>query len=769
MRIRQRLSSVRRTMLVARRVAGLALGAVLLSLGGPVAAQTLQLDPVTPLPTLRGESVTLTVSKALQEEMHRLAERRVGDPPPDAPGGGETLDAIVRKARVELRRLAYELLVRSAESGSAADALALHGFRLADARRRIDVRLERLLEGSVPRADGTMRTLGVREKDRIGRLLRRFVEVAPSAFANATMESLAQADAAIAVAIGPLVDALALLEELPTGDELGDGWPTPDDVGGSTLVEQSKASTDPCEPAVLASLGAATRRALEGWCASGALAEGGTPEGERAGERAEAAVELSSVSTQALWLDEHQRAALDQRAAQAFEGHGSLALVRAQAELVDFRNRLEAVAAKERAALGTLDEAISAALFPTRSGEADGKGALPVALAESPAELARVVLRMAESVDIAVRARAGERRTPPKDFRTMLRDAERRYARVEEATWAKLPAMLADEDAITNPAQIGMVRDQLAAYEDLDRIAGVQRVIDAIGGVRPQATRGVTARLRTVARWLGEPTRRADALVVFETLDLHLALFLPLPYERALRDGGDEALAFTAGRAAELVQQIELARSQWADEWALGNGTGAAAARMFGLYRLTRAMDELSQGQGAESRDAAAALSRWGAFHATKAALAPALIDVQAMVQVATAAALAGDGDRLNRELERIERDAPLARLVGRLHRDLAAWLATRPGDALGQLVAIRGVPASNAWGLSLRPRLAAILRTARELDAARREGRREDEAALVSHLSGLARATLDVLGAERSALPTLPPLPGGPAGGDGG
>ncbi len=761
------------------RFATIAIGIAIGCLARPLAAQTLQLDPVTPLPALRGESATITLSKALQEEIHRLGELRVADAPEAEGAAGETLDSIVRKARVEFRRLSYELLVRSAagssEANAAADSLALHGFRLADARRRIDVRLERLLEGSVPRADGTLRTLGVREKDRVGRLLRRFVEVAPNAFGSATMQSLAQADAAIAVAIAPLVDALALLEELPTGDELGHGWPTPDDVGGTTLVEQARESTDPCSEATLDAVGPATRRVVAAWCIAGTRTEAtgtdatgteatgtdATGTDATATERAEVAVEFSRVATLATWLDEHQRAALDQRGAAAFDGGISLALVRAQTELIDFRNRLEAVLGRDRDGVATLDEAIAAALFPDATGGSDGRSSLPVALAESPAELARVILRIAESVDVAVRARASERRTPPKDFRTMLRDAERRYARVEEATWAKLPAMLADEDAITNPAQIGMVRDQREAFGDLDRIAGVQRVIDAIGGVRPQATRGVTARLRTVARWLGEPTRRADALTVFETLDLHLTLFLPLPYERELRDGGDEALAFTAGRAGELVQQIELARSRWADEWAQGNGTGAAAERMFRLYRLARAMEELSQGQGAESRDAAAALSRWGAFHATKAALAPALVDVQAMVQLATTAALGGDEDRLERELGRIERDVPLARLVGRLHRELAPWLATRPGEALGQLVAMREAPASNAWGLSLRSRLAAILRAARELDAARREGRKEDEQALVAHLSGLARATLDVLGAERSALPTLPPLPG--------
>jgi hypothetical protein len=719
-------------------LAGLAL---LAAIGAPARGQSLDLDPVPAMPALRGESVTRSVSDVLKDEIQQLesAPAESSDP----------LSVAIRKARIEFRRFAFDLLARATGGQATVDQLAMHGFRLADARRRVDLRLERVLEGSGTRQDGSPRPLSVREKDRVGRLLLRFAEVAPKALGNATLTDARQLDASVGVALEPLVDAIAILEERPTGDELGSGWPTSEELGAvgatTSLAPRSATIDDPCDEASYATLGPATTAALRTLCAS----EG--RDDARAIDRAHAAMRLSAAATAATWLDANERAALDQSGAALVEDRGAIRLIAAQTAVVEARSRLLASEGAKHEEHKELDDAVRRALFPSAE-----RG---VALIASPVELARIVRRIAESIDLGARARSAERAEAPKEFRTAQRDAEKRYRKTEAATWTKLVAMLADEEAVTNPEQTSIVREQRESLRDLDRVSGVQTIIDSVGGVRPQAARGLAARLRTVIRWLGEPTRRADAIATYDTLALHVAMFLPLPYERELRAASDEALGFTAGKADQLIDLIDIARAEWADAWATGDATGPAAQRMVAIHRLMRAMEDLSQGASPESRDAVAALSRWGAFHATRAALAPAMVDVRAMTQLATAAAVARDGNRLERELARIERDAPLARLVGRLSHDLGPWLDTRPGDVLGQLVAIRTPPAEGAWGLALRPRIAAILRTARELDFARRSGRAEDEQVLVEHLSKLARRTLESLGAERSALPDLPPL----------
>lgn len=724
----------------------------MLLLVAPAAGQTLDLDPAPPMPALRGESVVLSVSAVLKEEIDEL------DRP--AEGASEPMAQAVRGARRELRRIAFNLLARATADAPLRDVLALHGFRVADVRRRVDLRLERFLEGSAIGPNGEVRPVSVREKDRVTRLLARFAEVAPKAMASASLEDLKQVDGAVAVALEPLIDALALLESRPTGDALASGWPTAEELNGLGVASATgsrrgdvPAEGDPCDPASRHGCGPATLAALDAACAQ-ADGSAGAIDASDASDRQErfaAAARLSSASRVAAWLSEPDRQALDRRGADLVDGTGSVALVRAQAALVAARVRLGETKPKPEDTK-RLDASLRAALFPSVDGG--------VALTDSPEELARVVQRMAESVDLGTLARTGQDGTVAKEFRTARRDAVRRAAKAEEAAWSKFEEMLADEDALVHPAHTGLVRDQRESLRDIERVERAQALIDAVGGVRPQATRGLSNRMRTIIRWLGEPNRRADALLAFDTLALHVRMFLPMPYERELRGATDEALRFTAGRAAELVQAIDLRRAEWADAWADGAATGPESQRLVLLYRLCRAMEDLSQGEGPGSRDSAAALSRWGAFHATKAALAPAMIDVAALTQLATATAIAGDQDRLGRELDRIDRDAPLARLVGRLARDLEPWLATRPTDILGQLSAVREAPAGDAWGVRHRMRLAALLRAARELDYARRAGHAEDEKTLLEHLSRLAQSTLEALGDERSPLPTMPALP---------
>lgn len=725
---------------------------------------TLNLEGVPPLPHLRGESVSIQVASTLEQEISEL-ER-----PPAAVA--DALLTSVRSARLELRRLARLLLVKSDAGGPASDAAALHGFRLADLRRRVDLRLERAVEGTGLTLAGESRPLGVRERDRIQRLLARFAEVAPKALGSARLDDIVQLDSAMSVALEPLIDAIAITESMPTGDDLGSGWPTKDELaalgvasGIGALPAHGAAPTmslaiDPCDPiqreSIQGEVGPATWNAIERLC--GRASEAATDGNASPIDLMDAAMRLSMASKAASWLDANARADLDQRAAALAEGRGDRGLAKAKASLVAARTRLGA-AATESNPPAELDRVLRSLLFLRDDGSSDGS-LLPVALAQSPRELTRVIERVADSIQIAVAARTGEATESAKEWKAPLRDARRRYDKAETATWAKLPGLLADEDSLTNPEYTGLVRAQREAFRDIDRVLGAQKLIDSIGGVRPQAARGLGARVHAMVRWLNEPPRRDDATLAYDTLELHVTLFLPMPFERDLREPTDEALTFTAGRTNELVRAVDEARSAWADAWAEGAATGTAAKRLVLLHRLLRTMEDLSRGGGPSGRDAVGSLSRWGAFHATKASLAPAMVDMTAMAQLATTSAIKGDDEKLARDLDRIDRDAPLARLVGQLSRDLEPWLAKRPGDILGQLVAIREAPRGDAWGIALRSRLAAILRAARELDAARRGNRDEDEKALLEHLSGLARTALESIPGEPSPLLTLPALP---------
>jgi len=736
-------------------------------------SQTLQLDPAPPPPALNAESATRRVATLLREELDDLnahATLHGASNKPDTP------EAAVWAARAALRRLAFELLIRAAaatdpEQASASDTLAMQGFRCADSRRRVDVRLERFLQGigatEVDALTEEPRTLSVRERDRVRRLLLRFAEVAPKALATINYSDIVQIDAGIAVAVGPLVDALAILSGLPTGEEaagagLGTGWPTTmalsnaGALAGKAKADPERARSaeadfavmDPCSDESLASAGAQTREAARSHCAVAGSDD------SQPSDRLRAAVALSVMGETAALLSTAERSIVDETAAKLLRGEGSVALAATQTELLHEWHKLTDVtkAGDGRTSQRTeLDQAIRLVLFPTQEA---------VAFADDSAAFARLGRRIIESIELAIIARAHDSSSVlPKEFRPQLKDFLRAYERAEAGAWSRFAEMLADEESLSNPEFVGLVTAQRQAVVDLGRLARAQRIIDAVGGTRPQAVRGLTTRMKTMLRWLLDPTRRSDGIVAYDALALQIELFAPLPFETELRRETPEVIAFTSGEPRKLAEVIDLTRAEWADAWSAGNGNGPAAQRMYRLFRVMRAMEDVTRGNGPEDGDAAAALSRWGGFHVAKAALAPALLDIETMMKLAVAAAVDRDDARLEREITRIERDTPLAQLVGRLAADLRAWLATRPGDAVGALAAMREGPTSDAWGLSLRIRLAAIARYARELDDARRGNRDPDEKALLAYLSRLAGSLLESLGAERSPLPPLADL----------
>jgi hypothetical protein len=708
-------------------------------------AQTLQLDPAAQAPPLPSPTATERLGAALQEELRGLAARSDDDP----------FRQTVRDARITLRRVAFDLLVRSDRSlpgdPSIRDAIGLYGLRIADARRRIDVLLESFADGSIA-VGAPPRPLGVRERDRARRELVRFIAVAPRAIGNADLSDLTQLDAAVATALGPLADAVATLEGLPTGDAIGTGWPDRAELErvGALAGQRYRGpassaandSDDPCDEALRADCLPLTQQALAAACAGGAAA----PEAIRRGAALASAAKASS------WLSDEERSALDRRAAEAIAAPPSettLRLLGAMALLLDLERRL--AASPDPPARSVLVGPIRTVLFP------DAGAGAGVAFADDPGRLARVIERMAESIEIAIAARSRDDERLPRELRPFVRPLQRTAARTEEATFRSWPRMLADANALTSPEFTGLVQAQRNAVADLDRLADAQASVDAISGVRPQAARGVMGRLVTLFRRMGEATRRDEAARTFDALRQQIALFAPLPYEAELRRETPEAVSFAAGEPRRLVEAIDLARANWADAWAAGDGSGPAAQRLHRLYRLTKAMEDLSTGGLPESRAAAATLSRWGAFHSSRSALAPALTDLTALTKLATQAALAGEDARLDRELDQIARDTPLVQIAARLVNDLGPWLLRRPEGAIGPIAAVRTAPTPDAWGTDLRLRLATLARFARELEELRRQGPSKLEEPLVGFLRDVATSLLDSLGSPRSPVAALP------------
>ncbi|GEM_PF-2887966 len=725
---------------MSRRTTAALIATLALSLCTPerASAQTLRLDAVPQSPALGEVTAVTMMLETLNEELRALEAKQ-----PESADDRTAIDA-----RVELRRIARDFLIRGAEPGPPHDALAMQGFRLADVRRRVDVLANGLVDGTITVGEPP-RPLGVRERDVAMRRLRRFVDIAPKALAAARLDDPVQAEAALAAAITPLCDAVATLEGKLSGDALGSGWPTQADLASAALRStpiSQPTDTDPCEPASRASAMPRTAAAIAERCAQPEIADNAT---------IAIALDLDTSARAADWLTKGERETIDTNAAALVRGDVRVRSLRAaQSELLSTERRFAATKAGKDIDRLQLDATVRRALFPEAFTD--------VAFADDPERLARAIRRVTEAIDIATRFRLRESSDDglSRDIKTLKRDFEKAYRRSEATTFARLQALLTDTDALTSPELVTLVTATRDALGDLDRVDGSRRLIDAVGGARPQAGKIVAGHVRTMLRWLLEPSRRAVGLSAYEALRMQVAMFSPLPFEDSLRRETPEATALAAGEPTQLAEAIDLARAEWADAWAAGDGSGAAAQRMLRLHRLLSAMEAFAPGiDSPESREAVATLSRWGAFHATRASMAPALVDLTATTKLAALAAIARDDVALDRELDRIERDAPLSRLTSRLLGELAPWLTGRPTGSTGVLAAIRTPAPDDAWGAPLKSTLAAIARFARELDHVRRSGDAAREKPLLGYLATLSRSALESLGAERSPVPALPQL----------
>src|SRR4030095_16628808 len=173
-----------------------------------------------------------------------------------------------------------------------------------------------------------------------------------------------------------------------------------------------------------------------------------------------------------------------------------------------------------------------------------------------------------------------------------------------------------------------------------------------------------------MGRGLLDPNRRPDSIAAMSELERQLGLFAELPFEAHLRDGDAGAATATGALHAQLLAVIKQQRQKWAQAWGDGNATSDAGNRMMQLYRLTSAMADMADiargGGGGEGGDDADLLNRWSGWMLDPALFRRPMADVSSRLKLATAAAVQGDDNGLSQQLERIDRDAPLVKLVRR-------------------------------------------------------------------------------------------------------
>jgi hypothetical protein len=540
-------------------------------------------------------------------------------------------------ARVNVRRLARQLLVAGDGAGPEGSSAVIAGLCLAKDMGVIDATLEQ-------------------------------VAATPLTFGDLPVADVHALDLALERALTPLLEAVAREQQRsPVNLWVADPRPERPDGGAATIAGLQ----DLGERLASAPLRGDTRDELgviADYLARGSVYPDLRPAVERHLETIAGLLELVAAADGAAWIDGPARAGLDDRT------HEAVVLFRQRSTRGEGETRLRRLA-EARAVIVSLNTLADVA---PRLDLALAQVALLVQLTDegitdaAPARWGRLRL----VVDRMVAYRALSEPDLEAELRLVRRRLDEAYRRAEHALATRTAELITASGGLADPALASLVADHQQYLDDLRRIEQLPAWIDQVRAIDPAAAGPFGGQVRLWSQWLLDNARRPQAVLAMERFERELRLLGRLPQEDALRRG--ELAAATGARGDELAATIDAARKAWAQAWGRGE-----------VFKL------------------------------------------------ATASAIEADERGLERQLENLEIEVPVAALIGRL----AATLGGLPGsgDALDTLAQVALRPDADAWMLGQRRELADLCRYAMEREYARATGRRELAERLDVYVNALA------------------------------
>ena len=280
---------------------------------------------------------------------------------------------------------------------------------------------------------------------------------------------------------------------------------------------------------------------------------------------------------------------------------------------------------------------------------------------------------------------------------------------------------------------------------DVQRTHTAERIIVELGAVNPTARPAMLTRIRTWFRLLASSRTQAQAAAALDRLDLDAARFLVIPGEDLLDSPTEAFNRRIAGRASDLATRIQLVRRGWIEEISQGLLDGPSQLELKRLSRLLAVLVQVNEFSPEPGRlmKSIKICNRWGGWFIdadsiawSARALAPGLL-------VAADAAADGQGERLERDLDRLEHLVPPARLLTRLADVVEDSLSDLPAGGIGAIATLATPPGPDAWGIDHRDSFASISRGFAEISAARR---RDDDTGVELLSAWIADACDDLL-----------------------
>lgn len=633
----------------------------------------------------------------------------------------------VVEAMVGYRSIAIDLLVAGEDAGEAGSVVCLAGVCLFEGLADLDASLERLIAmideanslapgGRSPDEDRVLRAWQA-----VGRFDRKAAEMAGD-LRTADAHSL---DANLARVFAPLAEAVSLIEET----DIVSHWPPhsaaryPDAAGYLASGPISRTRQSPGQLAnrlSMSRLDDETRAAFDKNITMLKRAEAYAdlrPQVEMLCSLLAVGLDLAEVVAEAEWLTEPERNLYSRMLGEAVADLGDND-TRARGRRLIERLDLSRLVIERISALddnSDVQSAIGAALLAA-DAELDQEN--PDAAADTAD---RRLSRLRRALDLMIAYREAAQAELPRELRVLHRDLEDAYKRAEKALLADLTAIATDARAGSDPAFVTLLADQEDYLQALLLVRRMPTWIEKTGLIDPASAEPFAAAMRKTARQVLDPSRRPQAVRTLKSFERQISLVYPLPFEEELVAASPEAVAATGGLNGRLLDELQKQRTAWVRTWATADPDADVLDRMVLLHRLMSTMADTVEASRLGT-EGGAVFNRWSAWELAQATLARTMNDVPTRLKLATGAVLQSDDVGLVRQLDRLDVDAPLARLIGRLNLVIGPAMVELPAGAVGVMGQLTRPPTIDAWLIHRRNEVASMCRYALEMDHARQQ-----------------------------------------------
>jgi hypothetical protein len=297
-------------------------------------------------------------------------------------------------------------------------------------------------------------------------------------------------------------------------------------------------------------------------------------------------------------------------------------------------------------------------------------------------------------------------------------------------------------DFTSDPGVVAGMRELARLVQALRWMRDVETWEAAVIQFAPHRRDQFRGRLRQWFDDLLDAGRAQRAMDLLRRLDHEVDRFAVLAFEDELREPTPAAIQLTGGMNEELSGAIRRLRREWAEAWSAGEPDDATSRRLDLARRLLTFL-EGSETLLALRDESRAPLERWSAWAMPPQHMRRLVGDVPSRLKLACGAAARGRQNMLERQLDQMERQAPVAWLIAQCSIRMEDELADLPDGAPGLVGQLMLGPSDDAWLVEERVSIAHVCRYALEAEFANRIDRGGLAGELNRYVSGLARDLL--------------------------